>query len=85
VKKQEIFDEISTLDLASLQDDSLKNTFELMLNLIEDLQQEALKLKAVNQSLRDEINQLKGEQGRPTIKPNTKSDSRDISTQGKRA
>jgi hypothetical protein len=83
MKKQEVFDEISTLDLASLQDDSLRNIFELMLNLIEDLQQEALKLKAVNQSLRDEINQLKGEQGKPTIKPNTKSDSRDISTQGK--
>jgi hypothetical protein len=83
MKKQEIFDEISTLDLASLEDDSLKNTFELMLNLIEDLQQEALKLKEINQALRDEINQLKGEQGKPTIKPSTKTDSRDISSQGK--
>ena len=83
MKKQNIFDKISTLDLASLQDDSLKNTFELMFNLIEDLQQENLKLKEINQALRDEINQLKGEQGKPTIKPNTKTDSRNISTQGR--
>ena len=59
MKKQAIFDEISTLDLAGLQDDSLKNTFELMLNLIENLHQEIIELKETNQDLRDEINRLK--------------------------
>ena len=83
MENQKIFDEISTLDLASIQDDSLKNTFELMFNLIENMQQEVLELKKTNQALRDEINQLKGEQGKPTINPNTKSNSKDISTQGK--
>ena len=83
MKKQAIFDEISTLDLAGLQDDSLKNTFELMLNLIENLHQEIIELKETNQDLRDEINRLKKEQGKPDIKPNTKAKSKDISTGGR--
>ena len=83
MEKKKIFDEISTFDLAILQDDSAKNTFELMFNFIEDLQQEIFKLKEINQAFRDEINQLKGEQGKPTIKPNTKTTSRDVSTQGR--
>lgn len=83
MKKKKILDKISTLDLASLQDHSLKNTFELMFNLIEDLQQEVLKLKEINQSLRDENNRLKGEQGKPNIKSNTKTKPLDYSTKGK--
>ena len=39
------------------------------LNLVESIAQENRALKAENQSLRDEINRLKGEQGKPDIKP----------------
>ena len=39
------------------------------LNLVESIAQENRALKAENQSLRNEINRLKGEQGKPDIKP----------------
>ena len=38
-----------------------------------ELNQEILELKRQNQQLRDEINRLKGEQGKPKIKPNKKT------------
>jgi len=83
MKNQEIFDEISKIDTCSIKDESIKKVFTLMLNLIENLQQENNSLKEINQSLRDENNRLKGEQGKPTIKPNSKLGFKDISTQGK--
>jgi len=36
----------------------------LLLNLFEEQQQEIVRLKAENQRLRDEVNRLKGEQGK---------------------
>jgi len=83
MEKQEIFDKISTIDTGSIQDESIRNIVTLLLNSIEILQQENLELKKIIQTQRDEINKLKGEQGKPDIKPNTKSTSKDISTQGK--
>lgn len=83
MEKQSVFDEISKLNLADVKDDSLKNILKSMLNLIEDLQQENLELKKINQSLRDQNNRLKGEQGKPDVKSNTKSKSVDYSTKGK--
>ena len=44
----------------------------LILNLVEEQQQEILKLRAENQDLKDEINRLKGEQGKPDVKANKK-------------
>ena len=46
----------------------------LLLNLVEELKQKNLAQRIQIQQLRDEINRLKGEQGKPTIKPNKKSD-----------
>lgn len=43
-----------------------------LLNLVEELKQEVLTQGAEIQRLRDEINRLKGEQGKPDIKPNNK-------------
>lgn len=83
MKNQEIFDEISKLNLANIQDESTKRAFGLFTNLIESLHQENIELKKINQSLRDEINRLKAEQGKPNIKPNTKKKPKDISTGGK--
>jgi hypothetical protein len=42
-----------------------------LLNLVEDQKHDNTELRAENQRLRDEINRLKGEQGKPTIKGNT--------------
>jgi len=44
-----------------------------LLNLVEELMTENRTLRAEVQRLRDENNRLKGEQGQPTIKANTKS------------
>jgi hypothetical protein len=81
--KQGVFDKLSEIDIRSIQDKSLRNTITLLLNSIEILHQENLELKKINQVQRDQISRLKGEQGKPDIKPNTKSNSKDISSQGK--
>lgn len=80
---QGVFEELSKVDATSIQDESLRNTFTLLLNSVEALQQENLELKKIIQDQRDQINRLKGEQGKPDIKPNTKLDFKDISTKGK--
>lgn len=43
-----------------------------LFNLVEEVIAENRALRAENQQLRDEINRLKGEQGKPPIKPNRK-------------
>jgi hypothetical protein len=53
-------------------EDALDRTCKL-LKLVEVLSQENQELKRQNQTLRDEINRLKGEQGKPTIKPKKKT------------
>jgi len=67
---------LNGLDIKNLKD--LDDAFEVirkLLNLVETLNQEILELKRQKQDLRDEINRLKGEQGKPKIKPNKKTPS----------
>ena len=54
-----------------------------LLNLIERVVKENNTLLTERQQLRDEINRLKGEQGKPNIKANKKNDG-DISSEAER-
>lgn len=65
---------LSDFDINNIRDlDRAINYIRKLLNLVETLGQENRELKRQNQELRDEINRLKGEQGKPTIKPNKKN------------
>jgi len=52
-------------------------------NLVEEVVSKNRRLIEENQSLKDEINKLKGEQGKPVFKPNKKNDG-DISSEDER-
>src|SRR5205085_3058316 len=61
---------LDDLDLAGIQDERARALIIRLLNLIEDLSADLRALQEENQRLRDEINRLKGEQGKPDIKSN---------------
>jgi hypothetical protein len=64
---------LTGLDITNITDlDDALDIIRKLLNLVEALRQENLELKRQNQELRDEINRLKGEQGKPKMKPNKK-------------
>jgi len=62
---------LDDLDLNAIQDENARELIRRLLNLIEQLSADLREAQAENQRLRDEINRLKGEQGKPKIKPNT--------------
>jgi outer membrane protein TolC len=55
------------LDLHLIPDEATRQTVGRLLNLVEQLHAQVLALTAENQQLRDQINRLKGEKGRPTF------------------
>lgn len=61
---------LQSIDPKEIADESLRQTIELLLNLIEQLNSKVKDLVEENQKLRDENNRLKGEQGKPDIKAN---------------
>jgi hypothetical protein len=64
---------LEDFDLNSIQDnEGARQAILRLLNLVEELAGENRKLREKEQQLRDEINWLKGEQGKPKIKPNKK-------------
>ena len=66
-------------------DDKTKETILLLLNIIEAQAKETNELRAQLQNLRDEINRLKGEQGKPDIKANKKNKQHnDVSSEKER-
>ena len=66
-------------------DDQIKETIFSLLNIIEQLASENAALVNEVQKLKDEINRLKGEQGKPNIKPNTNNkNNQDISSEKER-
>ena len=62
---------LEDLDLHSIVDEQARELVRRLLNVLEDVMADLRAAQAENQRLRDEINRLKGEQGRPTIKSNT--------------
>jgi regulator of replication initiation timing len=74
---QDISLNIETADIASLRRD-----IHRLLNLIESIASENVLLRAENQELKNEISRLKGEQGTPIFRPQTKLG--DISSEAER-
>ncbi len=64
---------LQSIDPREIADSSLRQTIEILLNLIEELNSKVKNLEEENQKLRDENNRLKGEEGKPDIKANKTS------------
>ena len=65
---------MQSVDPSTIADPHVRQTVEVLLNLIEQLNLKNKQLEEENQKLRDEINRLKGEQGKPDIKGNKKKE-----------
>jgi hypothetical protein len=61
---------IEEIELSAIQDETMRKQMRQLLNLVEKLSADLRALQEENQALRDEINHLKGEQGKPNIKAN---------------
>ncbi len=70
------------IDFDSLPDNGVQDKIMLLINIVEQLAQENQELKETVRLLKDENNRLKGEQGRPTIRP--KKQAGDISSESER-
>jgi hypothetical protein len=62
---------LDDIDLTSIKDENARQLIVRLLNLIEQLSADLRDAQVENQRLRDEVNRLKGEQGKPKIKTNT--------------
>ena len=61
---------LENLDLSGIHEENARTLVKLLLNQIEELSASLREARQENQQLRDEINRLKGEQGKPKIKGN---------------
>jgi regulator of replication initiation timing len=83
--KKKLGEEIlQTIEPKGIADQSMRQTVEILLNLIEQLQAEVKELRAENQQLKDENNRLKGEKGQPDIKANSKGFTKNHSSEKER-
>ena len=71
------------VDIETVTDPMIRQALVVLFNLLERASAEIAALREENQRLRDEINRLKGEQGRPHIRPGRKKDG-DISSEKER-
>jgi len=62
---------LDKLDLSAIQDENALELIRQLLNLVEKLSADLRDSQVENQRLRDEVNRLKGEQGKAKIKGNT--------------
>ncbi len=79
-----MIDEINKIDLEKFTDPEVKSVLGVLLNIVEKQHQTIVELREDNQKLRDEINRLKGEDGKPKIKGKTPKKSKDISSEKER-
>jgi len=70
------------IDIKSIPDENLRGSIILLLNAVEQLSKENGEQSKTIQTLMDEINRLKGEQGKPTIRAQKKG--QDISSESER-
>ena len=76
---------LENLDLNTIKDENARELIRQLLNLVEKLSADLRDAQIEIQRLRDEINRLKGEQGKPKIKGNTpKPTSIDHSSENER-
>ena len=61
---------LENFDPTTIQDEALRQVFIELMNLVENLYAKVQEQAEEMQRLRDENNRLKGEQGKPAIKPN---------------
>lgn len=71
------------INIGKIEDPALKAIFTPLLNIIEAQAARIKELEEENQKLRDENNQLKGEQGKPNIRKQTQS-NQNISSENER-
>src|SRR6266496_1648833 len=64
---------IEDFDPTTIEDERLRQMFISLMNLVEQLSVKVAQQAEEIQRLRDENNRLKGEQGKPKIKPNNKA------------
>jgi hypothetical protein len=62
---------LEDIDLSNIQDENARQLIIRLMNLIEAVTSDLRDAQAEIQRLRDEINRLKGEQGKPKVKANT--------------
>lgn len=72
------------IDLSQIQEGGARELITRLLNLVEQLSADLRQAQQENQRLRDEIARLKGEKGKPNIKPNASPDKRDYSSEKER-
>ncbi len=65
-----MLDKLNPVDLSNIQDENARELIIRLMNLIETASADLWDAQAEIQRLRDEINRLKGEQGKPNIKGN---------------
>jgi regulator of replication initiation timing len=75
---------LQTIEPKGIADESMRQTVEILLNLIEKLQLKVKDLESENQRLKDENNRLKGEQGKPDIKAKSKGSASNHSSEKER-
>ncbi len=79
---------IEDIDLSTIQDETVRKQIRQLLNLLEKQWTQLRALQEENQLLRDEISELKGEQGKPSVKasktPVTKTSQHSSETERKK-
>ncbi|KPA11495.1 Transposase, IS66 [Candidatus Magnetomorum sp. HK-1] len=77
MKKTDIAEVLKTIQntIEKIEDKKTKEIVSVLYNLVEDLVLDNTVLQNEKQALKDEINRLKGEQGKPEIKADSKNDS----------